>query len=137
MMAGIVKIHQYTALCAPIMSQFAAIEALKNGEPAVESMVEEYDRRRRVIVKGLRDAGLSCLEPEGAFYAFPSIEALGLTDEEFSERLLMEEHVAVVPGSAFGACGRGHIRCCYATSLPQIEVAIERIGHFVDKHSTH
>ena len=133
LMAGIVKIHQYTALCAPIMSQYAAIEALKNGEAAVHSMVEEYNRRRRVIVKGLRQAGLSCLEPEGAFYAFPSIAGMGLSDEEFAERLLIEERVAVVPGRAFGECGRDHIRCCYATSLPQIEVAIERIGNFVSR----
>ncbi|HLZ09718.1 MAG TPA: aminotransferase class I/II-fold pyridoxal phosphate-dependent enzyme [Chloroflexota bacterium] len=134
LMAGILKIHQYTALCAPIMSQFAAIEALKNGEAAVVGMVEEYDRRRRVIVKGLRDAGLSCLEPEGAFYAFPSVIRLGLTDEIFAERLLLEERVAVVPGSAFGECGRGHIRCCYATSLPQIDEAILRIANFVSRN---
>jgi aminotransferase len=137
LMAGIVKIHQYTALCAPIMSQYAAIEALKNGETAVASMVEEYGRRRRVIVKGLRNAGLSCLDPEGAFYAFPSIAGLGLSDDEFAERLLIEERVAVVPGQAFGECGRDHIRCCYATALPQIEEAIERIGNFVSRQELH
>ena len=133
LMEGILKIHQYTALCAPIMSQYAAIEALKNGEAAVVGMIEEYDRRRRVIVKGLRDAGLSCLEPEGAFYAFPSIARLGLTDEQFAERLLLEERVAVVPGSAFGECGRDHIRCCYATALPQIDEAMQRIASFVSR----
>ena len=131
---GIVKIHQYTALCAPIMGQVAAIEALTNGEPEVVNMVEEYDRRRRVIVKGLNDIGLSCLEPEGAFYAFPSVSALGQTDEEFAESLLTEERVAVVPGSAFGECGRGHVRCCYATSLPQIEEALRRMERYVKRH---
>jgi aminotransferase len=134
LMAGIVKIHQYTALCAPVMGQVAALEALKNGEPDVVQMVDEYDRRRRVMVRGLRDAGLSCLEPEGAFYAFPSIESLGQTDEEFAERLLIEEHVAVVPGSAFGECGRGHVRCCYATSIAQIEEALRRIHSYVKRH---
>jgi aminotransferase len=133
LMAGMLKIHQYTALCAPITSQMAAIEALKNGEPAVQSMVEEYDRRRRVIVKGLNDSGLTCHEPEGAFYAFPSTVATGQTDEEFAERLLLEEHVAVVPGSAFGECGRDHVRCCYATSLPQIEEALRRIDAYVKR----
>ena len=131
LMAGLVKIHQYTALCAPITSQMAAIEALKNGEAAVQAMVAEYDRRRRVIVKGLNDIGLTCLEPEGAFYAFPSVAVTGQSDEEFAERLLLEEHVAVVPGSAFGACGRGHVRCCYATSLAQIEEALHRIDSYV------
>jgi aminotransferase len=127
LMAGMVKIHQYTALCAPVMGQVAALEALRNGDADVVQMVDEYDRRRRVMVRGLRDAGLACLDPEGAFYAFPSIESLGQTDEEFAEQLLLEERVAVVPGSAFGECGRGHVRCCYATSLTQIEEALRRI----------
>ena len=134
LLAGIVKIHQYTALCAPIMGQVAATEALKNGEPEVIKMVDEYGQRRRVIVKGLNDIGLTCLEPEGAFYAFPSVSALGQTDEEFAEQLLTEEHVAVVPGSAFGECGRGHVRCCYATSLPQIEEALRRMDRYVKRH---
>lgn len=133
LMEGMLKVHQYTALCAPITSQMAAIEALKNGEPAVKSMVEEYDRRRRVIVKGLNDAGLTCHEPEGAFYAFPSTTPTGLSDEEFAEQLLLEEKVAVVPGSAFGDCGRHHVRCCYATSLAQIEEALRRIDRFVQR----
>ena len=132
-LAGAVKIHQYTALCAPMMGQKAAVEALRRGEPDVAAMVEEYDRRRRVIVKGLRDVGLPCFEPKGAFYAFPSIAPTGLGDEEFAEQLLVEEKVAVVPGSAFGACGRGHVRCCYATSMPKIEEALERIGRFVSR----
>jgi aminotransferase len=134
LLSGAVKIHQYTALCASIMSQKAAVEALRRGEPDVAAMVDEYDRRRRVIVKGLRDLGLPCFEPKGAFYAFPSIAPTGLSDEEFAEQLLHEEKVAVVPGSAFGDCGRGHVRCCYATSMPKIEEALERIGRFVARH---
>ena len=128
------KIHQYTMLCASIMGQMAAIEALKAGDSEVEAMVREYDRRRRVIVKGFRDIGLSCFEPKGAFYAFPSIKITGMTSEEFAEKLLMEEKVAVVPGSAFGQCGEGYIRCCYATSLPEIEEALKRMGRFVQKY---
>lgn len=128
------KIHQYTMLCAPIMGQMAAIEALKAGSSEVRAMVREYDRRRRVMVKGLRDIGLSCFEPKGAFYAFPSIGVTGLTSEEFAEKLLMEEKVAVVPGSAFGQYGEGYIRCCYAAALPEIEEALKRMGSFIDKH---
>ena len=130
-LAGIVKIHQYTALCAPIVSQKAAIEALRTGEPDVVAMVEEYDRRRRVIVKGLRGCGLPTFEPKGAFYAFPAVASTGLTDAEFAEQLLREEKVAVVPGSAFGDSGVGHVRCCYATSMEKIEEAIRRIDRFV------
>jgi aminotransferase len=128
------KIHQYTILCAPIMGQMAAIEALKARDSEVEAMVREYDRRRRAMVKGFRDIGLSCFEPKGAFYAFPSIKITGMTSEEFAEKLLMEEKVAVVPGSAFGQCGEGYIRCCYATSLPEIEEALKRMGRFVQKY---
>ena len=128
------KIHQYTMLCASIMGQMAAIEALKAGDSEVEAMVREYDRRRKVIVKGFRDIGLSCFEPKGAFYAFPSIKITGMTSEEFAEKLLMEEKVAVVPGSAFGQCGEGYIRCCYAASLPEIEEALKRMGRFVQKY---
>lgn len=128
------RIHQYTMLCTPIMGQIAAIEALRTGETDVKEMVEEYDRRRRVIVKGLNDIGLSCFEPRGAFYAFPSIKATGLSSEEFAEKLLLEEKVAVVPGSAFGQCGEGHVRCCYATSLSDIEEALSRMGRFVERH---
>ena len=128
------KIHQYTMLCASIMGQMAAIEALKAGDSEVEAMVREYDRQRRVMVKGFRDIGLSCFEPKGAFYAFPSIKITGMTSEEFAEKLLMEEKVAVVPGSAFGQCGEGYIRCCYATSLPEIEEALKRMGRFVERH---
>ena len=132
--AAMTRIHQYTALCAPIMGQVAAIEALRAGEEEARRMLEEYDRRRRVIVKGLNDIGLSCFEPRGAFYAFPSITATGLSSEEFAEKLLRQEKVAVVPGSAFGECGEGHVRCCYATSLSNIEEAVTRMARFVKKH---
>jgi len=128
------RIHQYTALCSPIMGQMAAIEALKEGEEEVGQMVKEYDQRRRVIVKGLNQIGLTCFEPKGAFYAFPSISITGLSSEEFAERLLLEERVAAVPGSAFGQCGEGHVRCCYATSLGDIEEALRRMGRFVGGH---
>ena len=129
------KIHQYTMLCAPIMGQMAALEALKADNGEVEAMVRDYDRRRRFIVKGFRDIGLSCFEPRGAFYAFPSIKVTGMTSEEFAEKLLWEEKVAVVPGTAFGKCGEGYLRCCYATALPDIEEALKRMGRFVKKHS--
>jgi aminotransferase len=129
------KIHQYTMLCAPIMAQMAAIEALKLGSDETRSMVREYDHRRKLMVKGLREIGLSCFEPQGAFYTFPSIKNTGMTSEEFAEKLLHEEKVAVVPGSAFGSYGEGYIRCCYATSLHEIEVALKRIGKFLKRHS--
>jgi aminotransferase len=128
------KIHQYTIMCAPTPAQVAAIEALKTGEPDVIEMVADYDRRRKVIVKGLNDIGLPCFEPKGAFYAFPSITPTGLNSEEFSEKLLMEEKVAVVPGSTFGQCGEGYVRCCYATSLADIQEALTRMGRFVKKY---
>jgi aminotransferase len=128
------RIHQYTMLCTPIMAQMAAIEALKSGEDDIEMMVKEYDRRRRVIVKGLNDIGLSCFEPKGAFFTFPSIEITGMTSADFSERLLMEEKVAVIPGSAFGQCGEGFIRCSYATPLANIEEVLRRMARFVNKH---
>jgi len=100
----------------------------------VVEMVEDYNRRRKFIVKGLNEIGLACFEPMGAFYAFPSIAVTGMTSEEFSERLLKEEKVAVVPGSAFGECGEGYVRCCYATSLADIEEALTRMGRFVKKY---
>jgi aminotransferase len=128
------KIHQYTMMCAPTMAQVAAIEALKNGEQSVLEMVADYNRRRLFIVKGLNDIGLPCFEPKGAFYAFPSIKGTGLSSEEFSEKLLYEEKVAVVPGSAFGECGEGYVRCCYATSLADIEEALNRMKRFIQKH---
>lgn len=131
--AAMTKIHQYTALCASIMGQKAAIEAMKAGEAEVDRMVRDYDRRRRVIVKGFNDIGLTCFEPRGAFYAFPSITATGLSSDEFAEKLLFEEKVAVVPGTAFGQCGEGHVRCCYATSMSEIEEALRRMGRFVER----
>ena len=133
---AMMKIHQYTMLCAPIMAQKAAIEALRGGEPQVEEMVAEYDQRRRVIVEGFNSIGLACFEPRGAFYAFPSIKGTGLSSEDFAERLLLEGRVAVVPGDAFGECGEGYVRCCYATSMDEIEEALERMGRFVRNHRT-
>jgi aminotransferase len=132
--AAMTKIHQYTIMSAPTPAQVAALEALKTGEASVLEMVADYNRRRQFIVKGLNDIGLPCFEPKGAFYAFPSIKGTGLTSEEFSEELLFEEKVAVVPGSAFGACGEGYVRCCYATSLADIEEALHRMKRFVQKH---
>lgn len=111
----------------------AAIEALKNGKATVQEMTDEYNQRRRVIVKGLNEIGLECDMPGGAFYAFPSIKTTGLSSEEFAEKLLFEEKVAVVPGNVFGSCGEGYIRCSYATSLEKIEEALERIGKFVTR----
>jgi len=133
---AMVKVHQYTMLCTPVMAQKAAIEALRSGQAEVENMVEEYDQRRRIMVKGLNEIGLTCFEPKGAFYAFPSIKSTGLSSDEFAEKLLREAKVAVIPGSTFGRCGEGHIRCCYATSLPEIEEALERMAKFVARHRT-
>ena len=133
-LAAMRKVHQYTIMSAPTTAQFAALEALKSGEEAVQEMRARYDRRRRLIVDGLNSIGLSCFEPRGAFYAFPSIEITGMDDEEFSERLLMEEKVACVPGSAFGQSGAGHVRCSYATAYEQIEQALERLARFAQRH---
>ncbi|WP_206811498.1 aminotransferase class I/II-fold pyridoxal phosphate-dependent enzyme [Paradesulfitobacterium ferrireducens] len=130
---GMTKIHQYTILCASITAQYAAIEALTAAGSAKRDMVATYDQRRRLIVQGFRDMGLSCFEPLGAFYAFPNISATGLSSEEFCEKLLEEEKVAVVPGSVFGPSGEGHIRCSYAYSTDQISAALERIGRFVKR----
>jgi aminotransferase len=134
MLGAMRKVHQYTIMSAPTIAQYAALEALKHGEEAVQAMRARYDRRRRLIVDGLNDIGLTCFEPKGAFYAFPSIVATGMTDEEFSERLIMEEKVACVPGSAFGTCGAGHVRCSYATAYDQIEQALERMARFARRH---
>ena len=128
------RVHQYTMMCAPIMAQMAALEAIRNGDAAVKEMAREYNHRRRAIVKGLNAIGLPCPEPQGAFYAFPSIRATGLSSEEFTEKLLMEEKVAVVHGSTFGACGEGYVRCCYAVSLPAIEEALKRMGRFMARY---
>lgn len=128
------KIHQYAIMCSPTTAQFAAIEALRNGDDSVREMSREYNRRRRVLVEGFRDMGLECFEPLGALYVFPSIKATGLTSDEFCEKLLMEERVLVVPGSAFGDCGEGYIRACYASSMEDLMEAVKRIGRFAKKH---
>jgi len=116
---------------APITAQMAAIEALKNGESDMIDMVRQYDRRRRLITGALNDMGLECFEPHGAFYTFPSVKSTGMTSEEFAERLLKDEKVLVVPGNAFGDCGEGFVRCSYATSLQNIQQAMERMARFV------
>ena len=132
--AAMTKIHQYTMLCATITAQIAAVEALRRGEKYMKKMVAEYDRRRRLIYDGFQKLGLSCFEPKGAFYIFPNITSSGYTDEEFAENLLIKEHVALVPGSAFGESGKGHIRCSYATSIDKISEALARIGNFLKNH---
>jgi aminotransferase len=130
---GILKVHQYMIMCAPTVSQDAALEALKSCEPDVQRMVADYDRRRRLLVDGFNAIGLRCFEPLGAFYAFPQITSTGLTSDEFSEALLQEESVAVVPGTAFGEAGEGHVRCCYATSEAELREALVRIERFVKR----
>ncbi|NLW25289.1 MAG: aminotransferase class I/II-fold pyridoxal phosphate-dependent enzyme [Clostridia bacterium] len=130
-LSALVKIHQYTMLCAPIMGQKAALEALTNGEEEMKKMVASYNKRRQLIVNGLREIGLECFEPQGSFYVFPSVKNTGLTSEEFSEKLLIEEKVAVVPGNAFGESGEGFIRCCYAASVDNIKEALVRMNRFL------
>ncbi len=127
------KVHQYEIMCAPTTAQDAALVALREAEPDVERMLAEYDRRRRMFVAGLNRIGLPTTEPRGAFYAFPDISSTGLTSEQFGERLLFEEHVAVVPGDSFGPSGAGHVRACYATSYEQLEEALVRIERFVER----
>lgn len=127
------KIHQYAVMSAPTISQFAALAALEIGEPFVEEMRAEYDRRRKLVVSSLNEMGLDCFEPKGAFYAFPSVAKTNLTGDEFAEKLLFEEQVAVVPGSAFGAGGANHVRIAYCKSFEQIEIALERIQKLVNK----
>jgi len=131
---GLVRVHQYTIMSAPTSAQDAAVEALRNCEVEVQEMVAEYDRRRRLIVRGLNKLGLTTFEPRGAFYAFPQITASGMDDETFAEKLLKEEHVAVVPGNAFGAGGEGFVRCSYATSYEKIEEALQRIEKFMNRY---
>ncbi len=134
LIGAMTKIHQYTIMCAPIMAQKAALEALRHGESEMRKMIENYNYRRKIMVSGFREIGMDCFEPQGAFYAFPSIANTGLNSEEFSEKLIMEEKVAVVPGNAFGVIGNGHVRCCYAASVDDIEQALERIGSFLSRH---
>lgn len=131
LISAMLKIHQYTVMCAPSMGQVAALEALTNGMEEKDRMTDSYNQRRRLIIKGLRDAGLDCHEPQGAFYAFPSIRRTGLTSDQFAQRLLLEYKVAAVPGSVFGLGGEGYLRCSYATSVSQLNEAVERIGEFV------
>ena len=128
------KVHQFGIMSAPTTAQFAAIEALKSCDNDVEEMRREYNYRRRCIVDGFREMGLSCFEPYGAFYVFPCIKSVGMQSEEFCMKLLEEEKVAVVPGSAFGKCGEGFIRCSYAYSIEKIEEALKRISKFVEKY---
>jgi Aspartate/tyrosine/aromatic aminotransferase len=125
------KLHQYGIMSAPTMAQYAATEALKNGDSDIDEMREQYDMRRRLIVDGFNAMGLTCFEPEGAFYVFPCIKSTGLTSEEFCEKLIYGEHVAVVPGTAFGDCGEGYVRVSYSYSIKHITEALSRIGHFI------
>ena len=127
-----IKVHQYVIMCAPTTSQYAAIEAMRNGDADVEYMRESYDQRRKFLVQSLNDMGLTCFEPMGAFYVFPSIEVTGLTSEEFASSLLNEQRVAVVPGTAFGECGEGFLRISYAYSIENLKNALEKIKDFVD-----
>jgi len=129
------KIHQYVMLCAPAMGQVAALEALRRGEEEKDRMVQEYKVRRNLFVDGLNRIGLTCHLPEGAFYAFPSVEKTGLTDLEFAERLLRDEHVAVVPGSVLGQGGENHLRCAYAVSRNNLSEAVNRMAHFIASNS--
>ena len=135
LMAGIAKVHQYAIMCAPTPAQFAAIEALRSGEPHVVAMHDEYDRRRRYMTDRFNQIGLACFEPMGAFYCFPRvIDATGLDDGTFAEKLLADERVGVVPGAAFGPSGAGHVRVCYATAFEEIVEAMDRIERFVARH---
>lgn len=130
---ALLKIHQYSMLCAPHMAQLGALEGLLHGEHDVREMVEDYNQRRRYFVRGLNDLGLECQEPSGAFYAFPSVQNTGMTSEQFAEALLHEERVAVVPGNAFGESGEGYVRCSYATGMKQLEEALVRMRRFMDR----
>ena len=133
LIAPMFKIHQYCIMCAPSTSQYAVVEAAMNADDEVTKMRDEYNHRRRVIIQGLKDAGLNCFTPYGAFYAFPSIKSTGLTSEEFCERFLLEKHVAMVPGNAFGVCGEGFVRISYAASLEDIKEAMKLLKEFVEE----
>jgi aminotransferase len=130
---GMTKIHQFAIMSAPTTSQYAAIEALKNGDSDIKEMKTSYNQRRRFLIHRFKEMGLDCFEPLGAFYVFPSIQKLGMTSDEFATELLKEEKVAVVPGTAFGECGEGFVRCSYAYSLEQLKIAMDRIERFVRK----
>jgi aminotransferase len=133
LISAMLKIHQYTVMCAPIMGQVAAHEALTNGLEEKDRMMESYNQRRRLVVKGFCEIGLECHEPQGAFYAFPSIASTGLSSDEFAQKLLLEAKVAAVPGDVFGLGGEGFIRCSYAYSVSQLNEALERMGNFLRK----
>ena len=133
-MKEMTKIHQFAIMCAPTVSQYAAIEAMRNGDQDVAAMCESYNQRRRLMVDCFRNMGLSCFEPEGAFYVFPCIESTGMTSDVFCETLLREEKVAVVPGTAFGSYGEGFIRCSYAYSVEALKEALKRIERFIERH---
>jgi aminotransferase len=133
-LAAMRKIHQYTIMSAPTSAQAAGVEALLRGQRHVDDMVKEYDRRRKLLVGGLNTLGLDCFEPKGAFYAFPSVAKSGLDEEQFAEALLLEEEVAVVPGSAFGPSGKGFVRMCYATNYEKLELALDRMSRFMRRH---
>lgn len=128
------KIHQFGIMSSPTTSQYAAVEALRNGDDDIKSMLDKYDARRRFVVNSFRSMGLDCFEPEGAFYLFPSIKSTGMTSDEFCEKLLSEKHVAAIPGSAFGKCGEGFIRVSYCNSLRNLQKACELIAEFLDEH---
>ena len=130
--AQMLKIHQFAIMCAPTASQFAAVEAVRNGDEDIEYMKAEYDGRRRFVVSGLHDMGIDCFVPRGAFYVFPDISGFGMTSEEFCGRLLREKHVAIVPGTAFGECGEGFARISYAYSLCHLEKALKRMEEFIN-----
>lgn len=132
---AMMKIHQYIIMSAPTISQYVALEAIRNGEEETQRFKAEFDARRKLVLKGLRDIGLATFEPTGAFYAFPSVRSTGMHDVEFAEALLTEEKVAVIPGSAFGEGGAGHVRLCYAAERPLLEESLERIGRFVQRHT--
>ena len=127
------KIHHFAIMCAPTTSQYAAVEALKNGDSDIEEMRTAYNQRRRFLMNAFREMGLECFEPYGAFYVFPCIKEFGMTSEEFATRFLEEEKVAAVPGTAFGDSGEGYLRISYAYSLEKLKTAIGRLGHFVEK----
>ena len=127
------KVHQFAIMCAPTNSQYAAVEALRNGDSDVEEMRQAYNGRRRYLLHAFEEMGLPCFEPKGAFYVFPSIQKFGISSDEFAERLLREERLAVVPGTAFGSCGEGFLRISYAYSLEDLKKALERLKHFIEK----
>jgi aminotransferase len=130
-LSQMLKIHQFAIMCAPTTSQYAAVEALRNGDDDVAKMTQSYNQRRRYLLNAFKEMGLDCFEPYGAFYVFPNIRKFGMTSDEFATKLLEEEKVAVVPGTAFGDCGEGFVRISYAYSLEKLKLAMEKIRHFI------